>query len=709
MPSPGNQQALARFLAATRERLARMTVTWVQYEQDRGAEGLGSVLRELHTLKGEAGLLGLAELAARTHQVEGAAQAISEPGRCSDDSSEEILDAFDELVGMLESLAPSQAKTNPRVTKPGGISWKRSTPARATTLDIKIASGERKGKAPTTRPELEKPTTSPRLEGMGEGVFVSAVLVDRIRDLVGDLMLTRARLHGHLGRLEVASQEAQRARELRDDVERMGGLIGGLEELAREVRMVRISQLFDGYHRLVRDLSKELGKEVRLHTEGGSVHVDRDVLDAISEPLLHLLRNAVDHGIEAPDARERSNKGRAGQVSLSASVRGATIEVQVADDGRGIDFSAVGQRAVELGIIDASDVDAIEEEDCLALIFEPGMTTRRVVSGVSGRGIGLDVVRENLAAIGGTISLESHASRGTTFILRAPISFALSSVLLFRVGAGNYALAAGSVLAVVDSEYHEKVEDVTGAKLRYSGDLIPLVSLPDSLSESGDGEAASDADDGERYQSERYIITATGGGGLIALSGATHQRPRDAVLIPLERLQRQRHPVSAGFMLEDGSIALVLNPADLVRRRPRAAPRALAQVAAVDDSVRPTAVLVVDDSALIRELIADVFREHGVPVREAADGSEALNILRKDRDIALVVTDIEMPTMSGLELIAAMRKEPRLRDLPAVVVSTKSSEADQNAARTSGANDYLVKADFSKVALWDKVSRYLGT
>jgi len=710
MTDGASSQSLKRFLAASRERLARLTVAWVQHEQDRNAESVAMVLRELHTLKGEAGLLGLSALAEKVHALEDSVAAISAEGAWTDEGSESILDAIDGLLAVVEKLADEHThKPASKAAKPAGITWKKKSTGRGTTVDIRVTTGSKK---PTTFPEVEVAPSAPaRTEGTsaGDGVYVSAALVDRIRDLVGDLMLTRARLHGHLSKLGLSADGE--ARELRDDIERMGSLIGGLEELARDVRMVRISQLFDGYHRLVRDLAKQLGKEVRLRTSGASVHVDRDVLEAISEPLLHLLRNAVDHGIEAPDARERSNKRRVGEVSLAAEVRGSTIEVRISDDGRGVDVSAVRERAAELGLIGGDEVEELQDADALALIFEPGMTTRREVSGVSGRGVGLDVVRENLAAIGGTLALESNANQGTTFTLRAPISFALSSVLLFRVGHGRYALVASAILAVVDSEYHERVEDVGGAKLRYSGDLIPLVSLSDALAEAGDGDggAESPGDGLEVRLAERYIVAATGGGGLVAFSGAVEHEPRDAVLIPLERLQRQRHPVSAGFMLEDGSIALVLNPAELGRRRGRAERRRRRESAAPAQALRVAdTVLVVDDSALIRELIVEVFREHGVAVLEAADGLAALQLLRKEQGrIALLVTDVEMPMMSGLELIASVRQDERLRDLPAVVVSTKSSEADKEAAKRSGANDYLVKADFSKGALWDKVARYL--
>lgn len=551
-----------------------------------------------------------------------------------------------------------------------------------------------------------------------------------MRELVGELMLTRARLDLSASEFRrarksaLAYQEEIRGKDpeagrlfgtllqtitgiesrLRDDRHRMANLITELDGVVRELRMVPLSTLLASYPVAVHSLARELGREVRLEFEGDAVEVDRAVLDRLADPLLHLIRNAVDHGIEPPDARLRAGKRREGTIRLRAQLRGQGLEVEIRDDGAGIDVAAVRARAVELGFCDAATASTLSEEQVLRTLFQSGMSTRREVTQISGRGIGLDVVLRAVEKMGGTVTLRSVLGRETSLQLLVPLTSALASMILFEVGAGRYALPAASVVELAESAAYPEQSGIDGPAIRYGDMLVPLLSLTDLLDEPPGPPRPAVVDGGS---SERLMLVRSGR-GLVALSGSDQHVQREVVQKGVGRGFVHNRLITAAVPLEDGTLSLVLSPGELLAS-PRVTPnRAVASPtdAVTRARVAPT-VLVVDDSPVVRDLLAESLRAHGVKVLEAGDGEEGLVRLSEAGEITLLVTDIDMPKLDGIGLVKRVRARPGRR-LPVVIVSMRASAEEQRRAIEAGADAYMVKTDLSHAGLWTLLARFLG-
>jgi two-component system, chemotaxis family, sensor kinase CheA len=437
------------------------------------------------------------------------------------------------------------------------------------------------------------------------------------------------------------------------------------------------------------------------------------VLEQVADPLLHLVRNAIDHGIEPPEARLAAGKPRYGTVRVHATQLGSEVVVTVADDGRGIDLAQVRQRAGEAG--DA--LDGVGDDEAIYAIFRSGLSTAAAVSEVSGRGVGLDVVRASLASVRGRVEVHSEPGSGSEFRLSVPITLAVLPCLLVEAAGRRFGIPMQSVVSAEAAGWSE--DHVEGqVVIRVRDTILPVSDLADTLGVS--------ADPGEAPASDSPAVvlasmTRRHAFGVDALLGQ-----RNLVVKELGRLL-PRLALLAGASLEpDGSILLVLDVSGLVDRARwarsaagpgrsgdgsggagRAAGGASRASAALPSPAGPASVLVVDDTAVVRELERSILEGAGYRVRTAADGRLALAALA-DTPADLVVTDVEMPNCDGLELTRAIRAEPGLAGLPVVVVTSRSSEADRRLAMEAGADAYLVKGELDQRTLLEVVGRLLG-
>ncbi len=663
--------------------------------------------------------------------------------RRGSDVGQVVLDAFD-LIETLAARPPADA-TPAVATMLASIGQSHARPsaaepAGATRAAIPVAvpasSEESAGALPAAvEPATEAITdtaraTVPRTRST-YAVRVHPQQLDRMRDIISELLLARTRLAlsaaalheqrygipagdlaATLGPRDVAplgggllggeptrndvlrSIESQ----LRENVMRMLTLITALDEVSRELRMVSIAVLFDRYPMAVRKISRELGREVTLHCHGDAVEADRDVLEALDAPLLHLVHNALDHGIESPDARRASGKSPVGTLTLRARVSSDTLHVEIADDGAGVDIERVRRLIVERGIFDAATTRSMSEQQVLQCLFLPGVSTRTEVTAFSGRGVGLDVVQKTVRNLGGSVEIHSKRGVGTTFHLTVPIRAAITGVLLFRVGRGWYALPNSALVGLAELDSLAQVERLGGPAVHYEGALVPIIALEPVLSEVPPAPALTP-------RGTRRLIIARDGQRLVAFSGSHSHSQREAILGSVSSLMGEDTLISAGMSIEDGSVALVLNVAKVIEASRRNL-GAVSPAPAHADAPAPL-VLVAEDSPIVRDLIVESLRAHGLRVLEAGDGREALERLASQPDIDLLVTDVEMPRLDGLGLIAQLRARGGRR-IPAIVVSTRGSDEDKLAAVEVGADAYLVKSDFSREGLWSIVSRFLG-
>jgi two-component system chemotaxis sensor kinase CheA len=496
----------------------------------------------------------------------------------------------------------------------------------------------------------------------------------------------------HLARLE-RDIDGLRAG-LVDDFRNLERTAGALADQIHQVRMLPFSQACEGLFRTVRDVSLAQQKEVELLIEGGDVELDRAIIDALRDPLLHIVRNALDHGVEIPEQRLASRKPARAKISIAARLRTRQVEVTVRDDGRGIDFAAVlaSARIRDPGLL-------VDEVDPTRLIFEPGLSTAAVVTEVSGRGVGLDVVKTQVEAMRGNVEVSSQAGQGTLFTLTMPLTVTTLRALLVKVGTEVFALPSASVQRLVRAAPTD-IGMVEGREMLLLGAApIPIVSLAELLGTP----ALAPISTPNRIP----LVVTFQQKHCVALVVDELLSEQDVVCKSLgRRIGRMRH-ISAVTVLSSGEVALVLKPADLIRaglsqtpaRRAAAAPESTAKLA-------HKRLLLVDDSATIRTLEKSILEAAGYEVLLAVDGSSAWRLLQ-EKGADLIVSDIEMPNMDGFALTRAVRGSKRFRDLPVVLLTSLDSANDRARGMEVGANAYLVKSAFDQTNLLETIRQLL--
>lgn len=693
--SDRRQQRVLRFRQMAEDRVGKLNLLWVQAEEGSDS-AVPNLLRELHTHKGDASITGFVAVAALAHALEGAVKAMTASGTPSAVDGDLFLSALDLMkLTVLEDPSTEQSPTIQQMVQHLGS---------RTTQSL-----EQQPKPP---PPAERRASEskgiPRGRSHDDLLRVQPAQLDRMREIVGELILARGRLHSSAGRVRKERHSASRDRGavseaelalrlettladlevgLSDDVVQLTNLVGALDELTRELRMIPIADLFARYPRYARDLGRELGKEVRVKIAGDAAHLDREVLNRLTEPILHLVRNAIDHGIESPQKRREASKQPHGTLSLSAQLRGNSIEIVVADDGCGIDTEGVRRKAIERGFLEEEDTDPAA---ILQTLLAPGMTTRAKLTEISGRGIGLDVVDDVVRQLEGRLTIESKRGEGTSFVLSVPISGSISSVLTFRVGRSIYALPAASIVAIEHESDQSYVDSLYDTAIEYREEVIEVIDLEKILGRDGASGAVF----------ESRVLIARDHNRLLALRGAEDFAQRDAVLKPAGELLHNNDLVTAGCPLDNGEVAMMLNLSYLSGRQKTRTDN--------DETAEESmTALIADDSPIILDMLSELLRSLGMEVIEAEDGADALQKLERHASVVdIVITDLDMPKVDGIELIKAIRARPGRR-LPAIVVSTRASESDREQAFAVGADDYLVKTTLRADNLRAVLSKYL--
>jgi two-component system sensor histidine kinase and response regulator WspE len=477
----------------------------------------------------------------------------------------------------------------------------------------------------------------------------------------------------------------ERIREFQDHAAQAEDLNSRLyhEVIASRMRPFRDGS--SGFARMVRDMARRLDKQVRLELLGQDTPVDRDVLEKLEAPLTHLLRNAVDHGIEPPAARKAAGKPETGLVRVEASHRAGTLVLTVGDDGKGIDLERLRAKVVERGLTKADLASGMTEAELLEFLFLPGFSTAGAVSEYSGRGVGLDVVQTMVRKVGGSVHISSQAGKGTRFHLHLPITLSVLRAVLVDIAGAPYAFPHNRIdrllrvpLSAVRSLEHRQFVTVDGENI---GLVLAaqLMDLPPATATSAE-------------LSVILLGDQTGKYGLIVEAFRGEQ---DLVVRPLDPRLGKVPNMSTAAILDDGSPVLIADVEDLIRSMDRfIQENALRRTHRNQETgLRRKRVLVVDDSITVRELERQLLRNHGYDVSVAVDGQEGWNIIRSE-SFDLVISDVDMPRMNGLELVRAMRNDPALRDVPVIIVSYKEREEDRLRGLEVGANTYLTKSSF---------------
>jgi two-component system sensor histidine kinase and response regulator WspE len=474
-----------------------------------------------------------------------------------------------------------------------------------------------------------------------------------------------------------------------------------LYDTALACRMRPFADVLTGQSRMVRDLGRSLGKQVQLQIEGEKTQVDRDVLEKLEAPLTHLLRNAVDHGIEQPERRLLAGKPAEGTIRLRASHQAGLLMLELSDDGAGIDLERLKRNIVERGLSPADTVAQMSEAELLTFLFLPGFSLRDKVTEVSGRGVGLDAVQHMVRDLRGSIELTQVPGQGCRFQLEVPLTLSVVRSLVVEVGDEAYAFPLAHIERTLEVAADEIVQIEGRQHFWHEGRHIGLVAASQLLNRpAGQGEANSLRVVVIREREQLYGVAVE------RLIGE-----RVLVVMPLDPRLGKVQDISAGALLDDGSVVLIIDVEDLLRSVEKLLSTGrlerIERGAQGARGVSRKRILVVDDSLTVRELQRKLLSNRGYDVAVAVDGMDGWNALRSE-DFDLLITDIDMPRMDGIELVTLVRRDQRLQSLPVMVVSYKDREEDRRRGLDAGADYYLAKASFHDDALLDAVVELIG-
>lgn len=493
---------------------------------------------------------------------------------------------------------------------------------------------------------------------------------------------------------------------LYDDLARLDFIANALDDNVRSIRLLPLSTTFSLFPRMIRDLARVQSKEVQLIIEGGETSADKRIIEEMKDPLMHIIRNAVDHGIEMPADREKNGKLRAGSIFLRAYQTASNIVIEVRDDGQGLDLEGIKRCALKRKLYREEELAAMSPEQIQALIFASGFSTSSIITDISGRGIGLDVVRANVERLKGTVQIESSSGTGCTIRILLPITLATTRVLIVSVNGNNYALPVEHVQTTIFVQRSE-IFTIEGRE------AIVLDHQPVSIAKLADLLEVRSMELGTRTDTSEFstavsrfpcIVLSISDGRLAVLVDELVDE-QEIVLKTQSTLLKRVRNVSGTTILGTGEACMVLNPVDLIKTVRKRVIAVAAEKPLMEEK-RKKVILAVDDSLTTRTQIKRILDRAGYEVVTAVDGLDAYNKLGT-RPFDALVSDITMPNMDGLTLAAKVREDRKYKEMPIVLVTALASEEDRRKGIEAGANAYITKPAFDEQLLTDTLRRLI--
>jgi two-component system chemotaxis sensor kinase CheA len=722
---------VGKFVEEARDRIKALGAALLRLEHTPGAvDAIAEALREAHSVKGSALMLGFTDISQISHELEELfVAAKTNPSLLDGDAFDVIFRALDQVSTRVEGLARGQMEAI-EVSEICG------------QLNALLKPGPKLVEHPPSKP-LEQPSETvvdeaqtQRVPELRQSLRVPVEKLDRLAHLAPEMVVQSLKAferHTELRRLErMLSRLRDRVREARltpetadhdrgaqladyadaldavtrrmreflvnfsDDRVRLNLITEELRQNVIELTMLPVASVFDAFPRAVRDLARTFGKEVEITIRGRETELDKKIIEQISEPLIHLIRNAMDHGIEAPADRVRIGKSPAGHLTLSAEQQGNRILITLKDDGCGIDLAMLRAVAIQRRVAAPGEIDRWSPEQILDVIFQPGFSTRSLATDVSGRGVGMDVVKSVVERLGGAVRVQSELDKGTSITLNLPLSLALLRVVLLEAGEELFALPTAAIRRILQVGTSDIGQLQQGPVAEVDGENIPLTPLSAMLGVPPAPTAV-----------RQTVIVAEGSDGRFGILVEAVHEEQELVFKELRGPLRNQKTFTGAALLGNGDIVPILDVNalfDLASRTPAlgAAPTLARRVAP-----RISRVLVVDDSLVAGELQKNILLAAGYESEIATDGVEALECLhRKEWD--LVVADVDMPRMTGFELTERIRADEQFRDIPVIIVTSRDTVDDRRRGFEVGADAYVLKREFDQSQLLDTVRRLIG-
>lgn len=723
---------IGRFVDEAREHLGTLEQGLAQLEANpANAELINGLFRSAHTIKGTSRMLKLASITETAHALEDVLGVLRDGKLKLDTALAALLQqGLDSLSAMVDQVAAKE----PLVAADGNL---------LAALN-KAASGQDIPPAPAAMPEAV--TTAPAPQAVqetqtpaeassntpapssqkeasiklqaAETVRVRLDRLDALIKLMGELIASNSRLEHSLGELEqlenalgiqckdqpaltALTQRLNANRSLWKEVFANQELL--MQELSGQalgLRMLPLGTILDDSARQVRELGRSMGKEVRCQVSGAEIELDRQMISQLTDPLVHILRNAVDHGLESPEERLAAGKSAQGRVDIRASQEGATVLLEIRDDGAGLPVDKIRKKALAKELITPEQAEHLNEEQILDLIFLPGFSTSAIITDISGRGVGMDVVRQTiLNKLQGSVTVQSQAGLGTSFQIRLPMTLALMRVLLCEVDGLLVGFAAQFVHEIRRVKRASRMDIAGRAAFVHHNEFVPLVRLSRLL-------GLAEASEPREWPGGDLVILVRGRTGKLGLWVDRLRDERDLVVTPMPEHLRGLPLVSSMVAFDNKLVSLLQTQALVELARTQRGEALVPQQTSTTPRDRVWQVLVVDDSINTREIEKEVLEAHGFSVGLARDGADGLRKAQQHQYDA-VLTDVEMPIMDGFTLTEKLRELPAYAGIPIIIVTSREKDEDKRRGIKAGADAYIVKGDFDQTNLVDTLHNLL--
>ncbi|NCO01705.1 MAG: hybrid sensor histidine kinase/response regulator [Epsilonproteobacteria bacterium] len=568
------------------------------------------------------------------------------------------------------SAKPEQESAPAPVPKPAPV------PVAPKAAPAKEKSDDTVAAAPATRtPAVVEQT-----------IRVDVKRLDHLMNLIGELVLAKNRLIKINDDVEERYEGEEFLEELNQVVSIVSLVTTDLQIAVMKTRMLPVGKVFNKFPRMIRDLTRELNKKMELEISGEETELDKSIVEEIGDPLVHIIRNSCDHGIEMPDVRLAAGKPEVGTISLKAYNEGNAIVIQIDDDGKGLDAEMLKAKSLEKGVITEKEAEIMSEKEAFALIFKPGFSTAASVTSVSGRGVGMDVVKTNIEKLNGIIDIESTIGKGTSLKLKIPLTLAIIQALLVGVQEEHYAIPLASVLETVRISKDEIFSVENRSVLRLRNEVLSLVHIGDIF------EVERILDSSEHA----YVVVLGLGSSKIGLIVDSLIGQEEIVIKSLGDYLTGVEGIAGATIRGDGGVTLIVDVAALMTMAKGVKVPAMMEESSSATKEKTKAsdytVMIVDDSKTDRTIMRKALEPIGITLVEAADGQEALNILKQgDHTFDAMLVDIEMPRMDGYTLATEIKKYNRYKNLPLIAVTSRTGKSDRMRGVESGMVEYITK------------------
>jgi two-component system chemotaxis sensor kinase CheA len=552
---------------------------------------------------------------------------------------------------------------------------KPSTPAPAPKAETK----------PAPKKEAKKAVPAKKVSTVEQTIRVDVNRLDNLMNLIGELVLSKNRLIKIYNDVEERYEGEHFLDELNQVVSSISIVTTDLQIAVMKTRMLQIGKVFNKFPRVVRDLSRELGKKVKLIIKGEETELDKSIIEEIGDPLMHMIRNSVDHGIEPPEERIKLGKPEEGTIELKAYNEGNQIVIEIADDGKGMDPEVLKAKALEKGIISEKEADMMSDKEAFMLIFKAGFSTAAKVTNVSGRGVGMDVVKTNVEKLNGIIEVDSTPGKGSVFKIKIPLTLAIIQALLVSAQEELFAVPLANVIETVRITL-EDISTVEGKSvLKLRDEVLPLVNMSDIFKiEKILG-----------LNQYLYVVVLGVGASKVGLIVDGLIGQEEIVIKSLGEYLKGIKGIAGATIRGDGKVTLIVDVAALMQlaKETHAQTIVTANVETKKKKEKPEdyVILVVDDSNTDRKIMRKSIEPLGFTIKEATNGEEALNIIKNDSNIDAALVDIEMPKMDGYTLAQEIRKYNRFKNLPLIAVTSRTTKSDRVRGVEVGMNEYITK------------------